>query len=187
VPTIPQSTPEDLALVLGGGGARAAYQAGVLRCLARHRPELRFPIVTGVSAGAINAIFLDLFDEDALRIERLNAIAACPVPGAPKTNLHTVETLVLRPSQDLGRLAAEFEPRLPRAFRFATRGLGTRETESPDALSLIMFQPDYTRRLMDLGEADAEARCEEINAFLDQPAKALPLPMGAGSGSVPTG
>jgi predicted acylesterase/phospholipase RssA len=47
--------------VLGGGGARAAYQAGVLRCLARHRPDLRFPIVTGVSAGAINATFLASF------------------------------------------------------------------------------------------------------------------------------
>ena len=50
-----QTTPTDLALVLGGGGARAAYQAGVIRWLAHHRPELRFPIITGVSAGAINA------------------------------------------------------------------------------------------------------------------------------------
>src|SRR5262245_59957331 len=47
-----------LALVLGGGGARAAYQAGFLRQLVREIPDLRFPIVTGVSAGAINAAFL---------------------------------------------------------------------------------------------------------------------------------
>ena len=46
------TTPTDLALVLGGGGARAAYQAGVMGRLARYRPELRFPIITGVSAGA---------------------------------------------------------------------------------------------------------------------------------------
>ena len=46
------------ALVLGGGGARAAYQAGLLRGLARHLPDLRFPIITGVSAGGINAAFL---------------------------------------------------------------------------------------------------------------------------------
>ncbi len=62
VPPTPSSAPQDLALVLGGGGARAAYQAGVLRCLARHRPGLRFPIVTGVSAGAINATFLASFE-----------------------------------------------------------------------------------------------------------------------------
>ena len=49
---------EGLALVLSGGGARGAYQAGVLRGLGRHFPRLRFPILTGVSAGAINTVFL---------------------------------------------------------------------------------------------------------------------------------
>jgi len=47
-----------LALVLSGGGARAAYQVGVLAGLAQRLPGLEFPIVTGVSAGAINAISL---------------------------------------------------------------------------------------------------------------------------------
>jgi NTE family protein len=47
-----------LALVLSGGGARAAYQVGFLRCLARNFPDLNIPIITGVSAGAINAAFL---------------------------------------------------------------------------------------------------------------------------------
>ena len=46
------------ALVLTGGGARAAYQVGVLRAIARHLPEAKFDIITGVSAGAINAVFL---------------------------------------------------------------------------------------------------------------------------------
>ena len=34
-------TPRSLALVLGGGGARGAYQAGVVRALARRHPDLR--------------------------------------------------------------------------------------------------------------------------------------------------
>jgi NTE family protein len=38
--------------------ARAAYQVGFLRCLARHFPNLNIPLLTGVSAGAINAAFL---------------------------------------------------------------------------------------------------------------------------------
>lgn len=49
---------EKLALVLSGGGARAAYQAGAIQALAAMHPELAFPIITGVSAGAINAAFL---------------------------------------------------------------------------------------------------------------------------------
>ena len=48
----------DFALVLSGGGARGAYQAGVLRRISRSFPDLRFSIVTGVSAGAINASFI---------------------------------------------------------------------------------------------------------------------------------
>ena len=48
----------DLAVVLTGGGARGAYQVGVLRWIARRHPDIHFPIVTGVSAGAISATFL---------------------------------------------------------------------------------------------------------------------------------
>jgi len=47
-----------LGLVLSGGGARAAYQVGVLLRIAERVPNLEIPIVTGVSAGAINATLL---------------------------------------------------------------------------------------------------------------------------------
>ena len=43
---------------MGGGGARAAYQVGVLASLARRYPDLEIAIHTGVSAGAINSAFL---------------------------------------------------------------------------------------------------------------------------------
>ncbi|HET9454834.1 MAG TPA: patatin-like phospholipase family protein, partial [Gemmatimonadaceae bacterium] len=49
---------ESLALVLGGGGARGAYQVGVLRGIARQFPDLRFPILCGISAGAVNTVHL---------------------------------------------------------------------------------------------------------------------------------
>ncbi|MGE4631506.1 MAG: patatin-like phospholipase family protein [Planctomycetota bacterium] len=47
-----------VALALGGGGARAAYQAGFLRYIGRRLPQLRFSILSGTSAGAINAVHL---------------------------------------------------------------------------------------------------------------------------------
>ena len=45
------------ALILPGGGARGAYQVGVLKALMELLPgkALPFPVVAGVSAGAINA------------------------------------------------------------------------------------------------------------------------------------
>jgi NTE family protein len=51
-------------LVLTGGGARAAYQVGVLKAIAQIRRESNappgnpFPVITGTSAGAINAAAL---------------------------------------------------------------------------------------------------------------------------------
>lgn len=46
------------ALVLSGGGARAAYQVGVIAAIAERAPSVHFPIISGVSAGAINATSL---------------------------------------------------------------------------------------------------------------------------------
>nr|HET7860099.1 patatin-like phospholipase family protein [Caldimonas sp.] len=60
-------------LVLTGGGARAAYQVGVLKAVAQIRRESGvdggnpFPVIAGTSAGAINAAALacraDRFDQ----------------------------------------------------------------------------------------------------------------------------
>ena len=50
-----------LGLVLPGGGARAAYQAGVLQAIAELLPADApnpFPVISGTSAGAINAAFI---------------------------------------------------------------------------------------------------------------------------------
>ena len=50
--------PDQLAVVMSGGGARAAYQVGCLSQLAKSFPDFEAPILTGVSAGAINAVSL---------------------------------------------------------------------------------------------------------------------------------
>jgi len=112
-----------------------------------------------------NAIFLDLLDVDAVRLQQLNELLD-RLPEDKRGGLQHIDLLVLRPSRDLGRLANEFEAELPRAFRFLVRGLGSREARSNDMLSLLMFQPDYLARMVELGEADALGRAEEIDGFL---------------------
>lgn len=168
----------------GDGGIRLtaplspAVHLGAERILAistryaRTIAEADRPVVEGYPPPAqvigqlLNAIFLDLFDSDALSLERVNRLIEA-VPGEQRLGMRPIKLLVLRPSQDLGKLANAYETRLPPPFRFLTRGLGTRETRSNDLLSLLMFQPDYLRHLIDLGEADAEARREEIMRFVE--------------------
>jgi len=167
----------------GDGGIRLAsplapaIHLGADRILAvstrypRSRGEANEPVVTGypppaqVAGELLNAVFLDALDQDAQRLERINSLVE-KLPPEDRGRLRPIEMLVLRPSVDLGRLAAEFEPQLPGTLRFLTRGLGTRETTSPDLLSMLLFQPDYLSRLIEIGERDAEARAVEILALV---------------------
>ena len=63
-----------VALILSGGGARAAYQVGVLRGVAQivRQNRMPFSIICGTSAGAINAAHLCAWaDRPAEGVERL--------------------------------------------------------------------------------------------------------------------
>ncbi len=120
-----------------------------------------YPPPAQIAGNLLNAIFLDVLDQDVQRLERLNKLLR-KLPPKDRDGLKPVDIVVMRPSVDLGKLSAQFEPRLPGSFRYMTRNLGTRETESPDSLSLLMFQEDYVRRLIEVGEQDAEARLDEI-------------------------
>ena len=53
-------TKETIGLILTGGGARGAYQAGVLKAIAELSTSktLPFPLISGVSVGALNAVGL---------------------------------------------------------------------------------------------------------------------------------
>lgn len=66
------------ALILSGGGARAAYQVGVLSAISELLPDHStnpFPIICGTSAGAINAVALatNASDFDA-GVERMRTV-----------------------------------------------------------------------------------------------------------------
>jgi len=124
-----------------------------------------YPSPAKVMGAMYNAVFLDVFDNDALRLERINKLLENTQGESPE-DLGPIKLLLLRPSEDLGELAGQYEPQLPSAFRFMTRGWGTREHKSTDMLSLVMFQPDYLQQLIKMGEHDAEACMDEINQFL---------------------
>ena len=137
----------------------------------RTQSEAELPDSTGYPAPArvagllMNAIFLDLLDQDAMQLERINALLE-RVPVEARGDLRPVDLFVVRPSVDLGQLASDYEPKLPGLFRFLTRRLGTKASRSSDLLSLVMFQPDYIERLIELGERDAEAQTDGLEAFL---------------------
>ncbi|HKJ92380.1 MAG TPA: patatin-like phospholipase family protein, partial [Longimicrobiales bacterium] len=131
----------------GDGGIRAtaplspAMHLGARRILAvstrfhRSQQQADAPAVTGYPPPAqvvgvlMNAVFLDMIDQDMQTMERINRLIE-RMPPHQRGDVRPVHLLAVRPSQDLARLASRYEPHLPRAFRYLTRGLGTRETGS---------------------------------------------------------
>ncbi len=108
--TADQKNPDKprIGLVLPGGGARGAYQAGVLQGIAELLPERTpnpFPVISGTSAGAINAAVIAC---NALwlgsGIRRLTGVWSsfrtakvyrADAPTLIKTSLHWLATLAL--------------------------------------------------------------------------------------------
>ncbi len=163
----------------GDGGVRLtaplapAVHLGADRILAistRFRPssaearEPRFkgpPRAAQILGNLMSATFLDVLDQDAMHLDRINGLVQ-HLPPEQRAHLRPIKCLVIRPSRDIASLANEFEPRLPGTFRFLTRRWGTRRARSQELLSTILFQGDYIRRLMEVGEEDGANHAEAV-------------------------
>ncbi|MCP4905769.1 MAG: hypothetical protein GY910_12390 [bacterium] len=134
----------------------------------------------------LNALMLSPIETDVARLHFVNNILEAGVEAygdefVGKLNaelnpdsslkLKRIEDLVIRPSEDLGRLAAEVvrdDPELDfGAFVGMLRrltGAGATAKEA-DLLSYLLFDATYARRLAEIGYRDAEAREDELAEF----------------------
>jgi NTE family protein len=130
------------------------------------RKKTEGPPSPAVVLGALyDAVFLDQLDHDALQIERINNLLRKLQPQ-DRRGLREIETVVIRPSADLGAIANEFEEKLPGAFRYFMRRFGSKEAEEQDLISTVMFHKDYIDRLLRMGEQDAETHADAIAKLL---------------------
>ena len=163
---IRQYAPLSPALHLGAGRILAVstrYRPSPEEIRAAARTE--YPSAAHIMDILMGSIFVEHLDQDTLGLERVNRLLEHnAMTEDPKLRL--VRAFTLRPYLNLSKIAGKFEPDMPRPFRFLTRRFGTHETESFDWLSMVMFDARYIKTLMDIGEADAEARIGEISALL---------------------
>ena len=98
-----QTSQNNRAVVLAGGGARGAYQIGVWRAL--REMEIPFSIVTGTSVGALNGAFMVQGDYEFAKSmwESINAGQVLDIPGfdeswqeTPANSLHFFLSNILR-------------------------------------------------------------------------------------------
>lgn len=125
-----------------------------------------YPPVAQVISLLLNAIFLDVLEQDARMMQRINDLVRA-VPRRKRQDLRPIRLLEIRPSVDIGRLSHEYETTLPGTLRLLSRGLGSTRTQSPDWLSLLLFEKEYLTRLIEIGYHDARRQHGDIAAFLE--------------------
>jgi len=155
----------------------------------REQIELReYPPTAQIVGVLMNSIFLDSLPQDAHTMHRINTLLD-ELPPQKRHGMRPIELLQIRPSVDLGSLAHDYRDRVPGPIQTLTSGLGTRERESPDWLSVMLFHPDYIEQLLEIGYDDARDAHEKLEAFLADTAAATADPPGtrrADERSVPT-
>ncbi len=134
---------------------------------AREPDSVGYPPPARVLGLLLNSVFLDTLDWDAAALRRINYLVnRLPATTSEAEGLRHVDLLIQRPSKDIGKLAGEFEFKLPRALRFLVRSLGSAKGRNADFLSYLLFESEYIRALVELGEADAEANWDRIAEFM---------------------
>ena len=136
-----------------------------------------YPSLAQIAGHAMSSIFLDALAVDIERLERINrTLALLPQEALRDTALRPVQALVISPSQRLDDIAARHQARLPLPVRTLLRGVGVtgqgREAQGATLASYLLFEAEYTRELMALGEADACALREDVWAFFGWDARA---------------
>jgi NTE family protein len=118
----------------------------------------------------MSSIFLDALAVDIERMRRINrTLALLPESVLADTPLRPLEALVISPTQRIDEIAARHLHALPAPVRALLRGVGVggqgSEARGAALASYLLFETPYTSELIALGEADTEARRDEVLHF----------------------
>jgi NTE family protein len=81
-----------------------------------------------------------------------------------------VEYVWIHPSEDIGALASAMASRLPRVIRYLLKGLGPLE-DAAEVISYLLFEPDFCKKLIEIGYHDGMANEKQISDYLTAPEK----------------
>jgi NTE family protein len=169
---IRQLAPLSPALHLGAGKILVIGVSGISNNLFRRTSGEGYPTSAQIVGHVLNSAFVDAFEADVERLERINRtlrIIPDDLRRANRMELREVELLKIFPSQPLDEIAARHAGELPRSIRTLFSGSGATSRGGGTAVSYLLFEQGFCRELMELGYSDAWARRSEIAQFLGFP------------------
>lgn len=118
-----------------------------------------------VLGSMLNGLFLDNLDRDVELVNRMNEVNhLLSVWKKRNSPWRPVETLHLRPSADVAKIAQADYHVMPKLLRLLLGLLGT-EKHSGELLSFLLFEPTFTNDLINLGYNDTIQASEAIREF----------------------
>jgi NTE family protein len=180
-----QNTPIAPALRLGATHVFAVGLSREVKGIESGGEDQRPPGAAMVLGKVLNAFLLDHVQSDYEVLTRVNRMIEDgeyaygdeflgqvnkPVCDRGDLPYRRVHSLVVRPSEDIGRLAASYvrSGALRHGAGFTRRMLtllDVGEATEADLASYLLFDGAFAKKLIDLGRADAEARRHEIAEF----------------------
>ncbi len=185
-----QNTPLSPALRLGADRLLIVSLRHVAKdptVIQRERSEA-YPKPLFLAGKALNALLLDHTEYDLQRMQRINLILEAGhasfgdrfetmmnqelirLRGAP---LRRIQAVHIRPSEDIGALAARFaaagrmKVSSPLARRLIRRLADGEAAHESDLLSYLLFDGDFASELIALGRRDAAAKEDELATLFD--------------------
>ncbi|HTS51497.1 MAG TPA: patatin-like phospholipase family protein [Bryobacteraceae bacterium] len=153
----------DRILAIGVRGENTEHQN-------ESQSDRRNPSLAQVLGVLLNVMFLDHLAADVEHLERLNELIRMGRIGSAGKDgpekMRALRALIITPSVDLSKLAAQHQKDMPYLLSYFMSGLGRDAESCADLMSYLLFTPRYTNALIDLGYHDADGRMDEIEDFL---------------------
>jgi NTE family protein len=157
-------------------GADRIFAIGVRGETVEHQKDAddeRAPSLAEVAGLLCNVMFLDHLAADIEHLERLNRLLASNHLRSSGANgyekMRPLRFLHIAPSVDLSDLAGQHRKDMPYLIQYFVNSLGRDAASCSDLMSYLLFTPQYTKALLDVGYHDADERIDEIESFLYSP------------------
>ncbi|PJD92406.1 MAG: patatin [Legionella sp.] len=149
----------DKVLILGTRQIHAIEDAEKLKA-----KDIGFAHVLG---SMLNGLFLDNLDRDVELVNRMNDISHLLSAWKKRNALwRPIETLHLRPSTDIAKIAQADYHAMPKLLRLLLNILGA-QSHSGDLLSFLLFESTFTQDLITLGYNDTIKSADKVVHFFE--------------------
>jgi NTE family protein len=127
--------------------------------------EESYPSPLQIASILSNTLLEDTVEADAASLARINRLARKLAPDE-RDGLDPADVCVLRPSVDLTAVADTLDVGVGASFGAVLQYLHGEEARLPDLSSMLLYEPEYLRRLLLLGYTDAERQHDRLERVL---------------------